>query len=27
MTNLQVCGVVTNICVESTVRAAFMRDY
>jgi ureidoacrylate peracid hydrolase len=22
-----VCGVVTNICVESTVRAAFMRDY
>jgi ureidoacrylate peracid hydrolase len=25
--NLAVCGVVTNICVESTVRAAFMRDY
>jgi ureidoacrylate peracid hydrolase len=25
--NLVVCGVVTNICVESTVRAAFMRDY
>ena len=24
---LVVCGVVTNICVESTVRAAFMRDY
>ncbi|WP_037074632.1 cysteine hydrolase family protein [Pseudonocardia spinosispora] len=24
---LLVCGVVTNICVESTVRAAFMRDY
>lgn len=24
---LAVCGVVTNICVESTVRAAFMRDY
>ena len=27
VTHLQVCGVVTNICVESTVRAAFMRDY
>jgi ureidoacrylate peracid hydrolase len=26
-TELVVCGVVTNICVESTVRAAFMRDY
>ncbi|MFB4301939.1 cysteine hydrolase family protein [Actinomadura sp. NTSP31] len=25
--NLLVCGVVTNICVESTVRAAYMRDY
>jgi ureidoacrylate peracid hydrolase len=25
--SLVVCGVVTNICVESTVRAAFMRDY
>ncbi|GAA4560173.1 isochorismatase family cysteine hydrolase [Pseudonocardia xishanensis] len=25
--HLNVCGVVTNICVESTVRAAFMRDY
>jgi ureidoacrylate peracid hydrolase len=25
--DLVVCGVVTNICVESTVRAAFMRDY
>jgi len=25
--HLQICGVVTNICVESTVRAAFMRDY
>ncbi|HVT68062.1 MAG TPA: isochorismatase family cysteine hydrolase [Trebonia sp.] len=25
--SLAVCGVVTNICVESTVRAAFMRDY
>ncbi|HEY2699823.1 MAG TPA: isochorismatase family cysteine hydrolase [Pseudonocardiaceae bacterium] len=27
VTELLVCGVVTNICVESTVRAAFMRDY
>ncbi|MGW4590511.1 isochorismatase family cysteine hydrolase [Amycolatopsis thermoflava] len=27
VTGLVVCGVVTNICVESTVRAAFMRDY
>ena len=27
VTHLHVCGVVTNICVESTVRAAFMRDY
>ena len=25
--HLLVCGVVTNVCVESTVRAAFMRDY
>jgi ureidoacrylate peracid hydrolase len=25
--HLLVCGVVTNICVESTVRAAFMRDH
>jgi nicotinamidase-related amidase len=25
--HLLICGVVTNICVESTVRAAFMRDY
>jgi len=24
---LVVCGVVTNICVESTVRSAFMRDF
>jgi ureidoacrylate peracid hydrolase len=24
---LVVCGVVTNICVETTVRSAFMRDY
>jgi ureidoacrylate peracid hydrolase len=27
VTHLVVAGVVTNICVESTVRAAFMRDY
>lgn len=27
VTELVVCGVVTNICVESTVRAGFMRDY
>lgn len=26
-TELVVCGVVTNICVESTVRSGFMRDY
>jgi ureidoacrylate peracid hydrolase len=26
VTNLMVCGVVTNLCVESTVRSAFMRD-
>ncbi|MWA00161.1 isochorismatase family protein [Actinomadura sp. LD22] len=25
--HLLVCGVVTNVCVESTVRAAYMRDY
>jgi ureidoacrylate peracid hydrolase len=24
---LVVCGVVTNLCVETTVRSAFMRDY
>jgi len=24
---LVVCGVVTNICVETTIRSAFMRDY
>jgi ureidoacrylate peracid hydrolase len=24
---LAVCGVVTNLCVESTVRSAFMRDF
>jgi ureidoacrylate peracid hydrolase len=27
VTDLVVCGVVTNICVETTVRSAFMRDY
>jgi nicotinamidase-related amidase len=27
VTKVAVCGVVTNVCVESTVRAAFMRDY
>jgi ureidoacrylate peracid hydrolase len=27
VTSLVVCGVLTNFCVESTVRAAFMRDY
>jgi ureidoacrylate peracid hydrolase len=26
VTELVVCGVVTNICVETTVRSAFMRD-
>jgi nicotinamidase-related amidase len=26
-TELVVCGVITNICVETTVRSAFMRDY
>jgi nicotinamidase-related amidase len=26
-TDLVICGVVTNICVETTVRSAFMRDY
>jgi nicotinamidase-related amidase len=25
--DLVICGVVTNICVETTVRSAFMRDY
>jgi nicotinamidase-related amidase len=25
--DLAVCGVVTNICVETTVRSAFMRDF
>ena len=27
VTDLVVCGVITNICVESTVRSAFMRDF
>lgn len=27
ITDLVVCGVVTNVCVESTVRSGFMRDY
>ncbi len=27
VTELIVCGVVTNLCVETTVRSAFMRDY
>jgi ureidoacrylate peracid hydrolase len=27
VTRVALCGVVTNVCVESTVRAAFMRDY
>jgi ureidoacrylate peracid hydrolase len=27
VTDLLVCGVVTNICVETTVRSAFMRDF
>jgi nicotinamidase-related amidase len=26
VTRLMMCGVVTNLCVETTVRAAFMRD-
>jgi ureidoacrylate peracid hydrolase len=25
--DLVICGVITNICVETTVRSAFMRDY
>jgi len=24
---LAVCGVVTNLCVETTIRSAFMRDF
>ena len=27
VTKLMICGVVTNICVESTARSAFMRDF
>jgi ureidoacrylate peracid hydrolase len=27
VTALMICGVVTNICVETTVRSAFMRDF
>jgi nicotinamidase-related amidase len=27
VTELVICGVITNICVETTVRSAFMRDY
>src|SRR5487761_1491761 len=27
VTELVVCGVVTNLCVETTIRSAFMRDY
>jgi ureidoacrylate peracid hydrolase len=27
VTDLVICGVITNICVESTVRSAFMRDF
>jgi nicotinamidase-related amidase len=27
VTELIVCGVVTNLCVETTIRSAFMRDY
>jgi ureidoacrylate peracid hydrolase len=27
VTDLVICGVITNICVETTVRSAFMRDY
>src|SRR5580704_18998054 len=27
VSELIVCGVVTNLCVETTVRSAFMRDY
>jgi nicotinamidase-related amidase len=27
VTHLVMCGVVTNICVETTVRSAFMRDF
>jgi nicotinamidase-related amidase len=27
VTDLVICGVVTNLCVETTVRSAFMRDF
>jgi nicotinamidase-related amidase len=27
VTSLMICGVVTNICVETTARSAFMRDF
>ena len=27
VTRLAICGVVTNLCVETTVRSAFMRDF
>ena len=27
VTELLICGVVTNLCVETTVRSAFMRDF
>jgi ureidoacrylate peracid hydrolase len=27
VTKLLICGVVTNLCVETTVRSAFMRDF
>lgn len=27
VTELEICGVVTNVCVESTARSAYMRDY
>jgi nicotinamidase-related amidase len=27
VTAVMICGVVTNICVESTARSAFMRDF
>jgi nicotinamidase-related amidase len=27
VTSLLICGVVTNLCVETTVRSAFMRDF
>lgn len=27
ITSLMICGVVTNLCVETTLRSAFMRDF